>query len=122
MKYAPLEYKTSLRQFEYHSIRSMRVFLNIFITLETMETSWSSSTRKRTLTNVPLAVITAESEIETLYRGLFDVSEYNNPDSDLLKRMKELISASLDTLQLNSSTLRARSWDIKSPLPTLFST
>ena len=49
-------------------------------------------TKPESFTNIPMAVTTAESEIEPLYTGLFDVSGCNNPDSELLKRMKEPIS------------------------------
>ena len=49
-------------------------------------------TKADTLTNVPVALTTDESEQESLYSGLFNVSECNNADSELAKRMKESVS------------------------------
>ena len=44
------------------------------------------------LTNVPVALTTDESEQESLYNGLLNISECNNADSELAKRMKESVS------------------------------
>ncbi len=49
-------------------------------------------TKADSLTNVPVALTTEESELESLYSGLFYVSECNNADSELAKQMKEPIS------------------------------
>ena len=42
-------------------------------------------TKAGSLTNVPVALTTEESELESLYSGLFKVSECNNADSELAK-------------------------------------
>jgi hypothetical protein len=49
-------------------------------------------TKADSLTNVAVALTTEESELESLYSGLFKVSECNNADSELAKQMKEPIS------------------------------
>ncbi|CAL6339200.1 unnamed protein product [Bathycoccus prasinos] len=49
-------------------------------------------TKADTLTNVPLSLTTDELEQESSYNGLFHVSERNNADSELAKRMKESVS------------------------------
>ena len=49
-------------------------------------------TKADSLTNVPVALTTEESELESLYSGLFKVSECNNADSELAKQMKEPLS------------------------------
>ena len=49
-------------------------------------------TKADSLTNVPVALTTDESEQESLYSDLFNVSECNNADSELAKRMKEPVS------------------------------
>ena len=49
-------------------------------------------TKADSLTNVPLALTTDESEQESLYIGLLNISECNNADSELAKRMKESVS------------------------------
>jgi hypothetical protein len=49
-------------------------------------------TKAESLTNVPVALTTDESEQESLYNGLLNISECNNADSELAKRMKESVS------------------------------
>ena len=49
-------------------------------------------TKAASLTNVPVALTTEESELESLYSGLFKVSGCNNADSELAKQMKEQLS------------------------------
>jgi len=43
-------------------------------------------TKADSLTNVPVALTTEESEMESLYSSLFKVSECNNADSELVKQ------------------------------------
>ena len=49
-------------------------------------------TKAESLTNVPVALPTDESEQESLYNGLLNISECNNADSELAKLMKESVS------------------------------
>ena len=49
-------------------------------------------TKPGSFTNIPVAVTTEETERQSLYDGLFNVSGCNDANSELLNRMKETVS------------------------------